>query len=287
METDLFDKSKYNGVHTVDNIQTTTDFLASKTKNTPEIGLITGTGLGNLTEDMDIDFRLPYKEIPYFPTSTIKGHKGNLACGRISDRHVIAMEGRFHIYEGYTPQEITFPVRVMANLGVKYLFVSSAAGGLNPEFNAGDLMILSDHINLTGSNPLIGPNMDRFGPRFPDMSKVYDPGLISLTEKKAQDAGIQLQKGVYAGITGPSLETPAETRFLKMVGADSVGMSTVLEVIAGVHCGLRIAAIVVLTNINLPDRMAQVSIEEVLATANMASSRLSALWERIIAGLPE
>ena len=271
----------------MDKIQAATDFLASKTTESPEIGLITGTGLGNLTKDMDVDFRISYEEIPFFPTSTIEGHKGSMAFGRISGRQVAAMEGRFHIYEGYTPEEITFPVRVMANLGVKYLFVSSAAGGLNPELKAGDLLSVTDHMNLTGCNPLTGPNMDRFGPRFPDMSKAYDPVLISLAQNKAQDAGIQLKKGVYAGITGPSLETPAETRFLRASGADAVGMSTVLEVITGVHCGLRIAAIVVITNVNLPDSMAEISIEEVIATAGRSGIVLSDLWTKIMGDLPE
>lgn len=267
-------------------IQTAADFLASRITTSPEIGMITGTGLGNLTEKMEIDFRLPYEEIPNFPRSTITGHKGTLVSGKLAGRSVIAMEGRFHIYEGYTQQDITFPVRVMSELGIDYLLISSAAGGLNPQFKPGDLMILTDHINLTGSNPLVGPNMDHFGPRFPDMSEVYDRNLVTLAEKNALKAGIPLKQGVYVSVVGPNLETPAETRFLKMIGADAVGMSTVSEVIVGVHCGLKIVVIVVITNVNLPDCMEETSLEEVIATANEAGSTLATLWEGIIAALP-
>ncbi|MBW2609035.1 MAG: purine-nucleoside phosphorylase [Deltaproteobacteria bacterium] len=268
-------------------IQAATDFLSSKIKGSPEIGMITGTGLGNLTEKIEVDFRLPYKEIPHFPTSTTLGHKGTLVSGKLANRSVMAMEGRFHIYEGYTPQNITFPIRVMSNIGISRLFISSAAGGLDPQFRPGDLMIVTDHINLTGTNPLIGHNLEQFGPRFPDMLEVYDRDLIALAGKKALKAGIELRHGVYVGITGPSLETPAETRFLRMIGADAVGMSTVSEVIAGVHCGLKITVIVAITNVNNPDCMEKTSIEEVVATANTAGPKLADLWERIIGDLPE
>jgi purine-nucleoside phosphorylase len=267
-------------------IQTAADFLASRLTTSPEIGMITGTGLGNLTEKMEIDFRLHYEEIPNFPRSTITGHEGTLVSGKLAGRSVIAMEGRFHIYEGYTQQDITFPVRVMSELGIDYLLISSAAGGLNPQFEQGDLMIVTDHINLTGSNPLIGPNMDHFGPRFPDMSEAYDRNLVALAGKNALKAGIPLRQGVYVSVAGPNLETPAETRFLKMIGADAVGMSTVSEVIVGVHSGLKIMAIVVITNVNLPDCMEETSLEDVIAAANEAGSMLATLWERIIAALP-
>ena len=268
-------------------IQDATDFLASRLKISPEIGMITGTGLGGLTKNMDVDFRIPYEEIPYFPTSTILGHKGTLACGKLANRGILAMEGRFHIYEGYSLKEITFPIRLMARLGISYLFISSAAGGLNPQFEPGDLMIVTDHINLTGGNPLIGPNMDQFGPRFPDMSQVYDPDLIFIAKKMAQEQKIILRQGIYAGITGPSLETPAETRFLRMIGADAVGMSTVSEVIVGVHCGLKLTVIVVITNLNLPNCIEKTSIEEVIAAADTASPVLASLWEKIISDLPK
>ena len=269
-----------------DEIQATADFLFTRMDAPPEIGMITGTGLGGITEKIQVEFRVPYGEIPYFPVSTIKGHKGTLVSGSLGNRRIIAMEGRFHLYEGYSPGQITFPVRIMSELGVRYLFISSAAGGLNPLFRPGDLMVLTDHINLTGINPLIGPNADRFGPRFPDMSRVYEPDLIRLAEQKALQRNILLKKGVYVGITGPSLETPAETRYLKMIGADAVGMSTVLEVIVGVHCGLKILVIVAITNVNLPDCMEQISVDSVLAVADGAGRRLADLWEGIITGLP-
>ena len=269
-----------------DKIKDATDFLSSRIAHSPEIGMITGTGLGNLTDKMDVDFRIPYGEIPHFPISTIKGHKGNLVFGRLANRSVLAMEGRFHLYEGYTIQQITLPIRIMSNLGVQYLFISSAAGGLNPMFEPGDLMVVTDHINLTGSNPLIGPNLDHFGPRFPDMSQVYDPDLISRAKRVALKKEMVLRQGVYVGITGPSLETPAETRYLRLIGADAVGMSTVSEVITGVHCGLRILVIVAITNVNLPDCMKKTSIEEVIATANAVSPALTDLWGKIISDLP-
>lgn len=262
------------------------DFLSSKLNNPPEIGMITGTGLGSLTDRMSIDFRIPYEEIPHFPSSTVTGHDGFIVSGSIAGRNVMAMEGRFHIYEGYSPDEVVFPVRIMAKLGIKYLFISSAAGGFNPRFKAGDLMVIDDHINLTGRDPLIGPNLDEFGPRFPDMSRVYDPALINIAKKNAMSQMIDLKQGVYLGITGPTLETPAEVRFMRMIGADAVGMSTVLEVIAGVHCGLKIMAILVITDMDLADCMEEIKVEEVIATAMAASPSLTALWEGVIKDLP-
>jgi purine-nucleoside phosphorylase len=234
---------------------------------------------------MDVDGSIPYGQIPHFPESTVPGHAGILVSGSVAGKPILAMRGRLHIYEGYTPSEITFPVRVMATLGVKYLFVCSAAGGLNPRFAPGELMLLTDHINLTGSNPLIGRNLEEFGPRFPDMTSAYDKDLIALAKKKAIEEGISLNQGVYVGITGPSLETPAETRFLRTIGADAVGMSTVNEVIAAVHSGLKVLAIVAITNINIPDRMAGTSIEQVIATARSASPPLARLLTRIIEDL--
>ena len=268
-------------------IDDATDSLISRLTNSPEIGMITGTGLESLTQNIKVDFRIPYKEIPHFPISMVKGHKGTLVCGSLAGRIVLAMEGRFHLYQGYTPFEITFPIRVMSNLGIKYLFISSAAGSLNPGFMPGSLMIITDHINLTGMNPLIGPNMEEFGPRFPDMSRAYDPELIDLAIKKASEGNISLNQGVYIGITGPSLETPAETRFLRMIGADAVGMSTIFEVIVGVQCGLRVMAIVAITNLNLPDNMKKTSIEDVIMAANTAGPTLSDLWESILQDLPK
>jgi purine-nucleoside phosphorylase len=262
------------------------DFLRERIKDKPLIGMITGTGLGSLTEKMEVDLRLPYKEIPNFPISTIKGHKGTLVFGRLANKSVIAMEGRFHIYEGYSPKDITFPIRVMSKIGINYLFISSATGGLNPQFEPDDLMIVTDHINLTANNPLLGPNLDQFGPRFQDMSEVYDRDLIALAREKALETGIALRQGVYVGVLGPSLETLAETRFLRMIGADAVGMSTVSEVIVGVHCGLKIMVMVVITNVHRPEGMKKISIEEVIASAEKAGPKLALLWEKIISTLP-
>jgi purine-nucleoside phosphorylase len=270
----------------IEKVAESTAFLAGKIGKKPQIGMITGTGLGSLTDKMDVDIRISYEDIPHFPISTIIGHKGTLLSGELGGKAILAMEGRFHLYEGYTPREITFPIRVMSKLGIRYLYISSAAGGLNPLFEPADVMLVTDHINLTGQNPLMGPNLDEFGPSFPDMSAVYDRDLMKLAREKALVLGTPLREGVYAGITGPSLETPAETRFLKMIGADAVGMSTVLEVIAGVHCGLKIAVIVAITNVNLPDCMKPTSIEDVIATAEKAGLTLAALWAEIIKGLP-
>jgi purine-nucleoside phosphorylase len=263
-------------------IQEASDFVASRIPSPPRIGLITGTGLGGLTSAMAVQQRIPYEEIPHFPRSTSVGHRGLLAFGRVDEQQVVAMEGRFHLYEGYTAEEVAFPVRVMATLGAEVLIISSAAGGLNPLFEQGDLMLVTDHINLTGRNPLVGANLDALGPRFPDMSRVYDRKLAGLAKRKALETNIPLREGVYAGILGPSLETPAETRFLRMIGADAVGMSTVLEVIVGVHCGMRILVIVAITNVNLPDCMKKTSIEEVIATAQEAGVKLVALLNQII-----
>jgi purine-nucleoside phosphorylase len=266
-------------------IQEASDFLSTKIPFAPRIGLITGTGLGDLTRNVKVLLRIPYQEIPHFPVSTIVGHKGTLVLGRLGNQALVAMEGRFHLYEGYSPEEVTFPVRVMARLGAEVLMISSAAGGLNPMFEPADVMVVTDHINLTGRNPLLGPNLDCFGPRFPDMSQVYDPALVGLATKKARELGIELRHGVYVGILGPSLETPAETRFLRMAGADAVGMSTVLEVIAAVHSGLRVLAIVAITNVNIPDRMKKLSIEEVIATAGKAGEKLAPILEAVMASL--
>lgn len=267
-------------------IEQTTEFLLSKMKEPAQVGMITGTGLGLVTERISEEFRIPYEEIPNFPQSTIEGHDGFLISGKLAGKTVVALKGRFHLYEGYTQQEVTFPVRVMAMLGAKYLFISSAAGGLNPLFETGDLMVLTDHINMTGANPLTGPNLDKFGPRFSDMSQVYSPDLIALGTKKAIESGVLIRQGVYAGVVGPSLETPAETRFLRMIGADAVGMSTVSEAIVGSHSGLKIMAIVVITNVNLPDCMQGASLEEILAAAKRAAVSLSGLWEKVIQALP-
>ena len=269
----------------LDDIRETVEFLFSLMKKAPEIGMITGTGLGNLTENIAVDFRVPFEKIPHFPTSTVEGHQGNLVGGTINGKYVLALEGRFHLYEGYSPKEVTFPVRVMAMLGAEVLLMSSAAGGLNPQCEGGDLMVVTDHINLKSVNPLVGQNLDDLGPRFPDMSRVYDPHLVRLAREMALEEKILLRQGVYVGVLGPSLETPAETRFLRMIGADAVGMSTVSQAIVGIHSGMKILAIVVITNMNLPDCMEETSLDDVISTAEKAGPSLSGLWERIIGNL--
>lgn len=261
------------------------NFLRERIKKEPLIGMITGTGLAQLTDTMDIDQNIPYEQIPHFPKSTVAGHAGILLSGTIAGKPILAMQGRFHIYEGYTIYEITFPVRVMANLRVKYLLISSAAGGLNPHFKPGELMLVTDHINLTGNNPLIGRNSEESGSTFIDMTSAYDKDLIALARGKALEEGIHLNRGVYVGITGPSLETPAETRFLRTIGSDAVGMSTVNEVIEAVHSGLKVLTIVAITNTNLPDCMKATSIEEVIANARKASPALTRLLTGIIKDL--
>lgn len=264
-----------------DKLISTRDFLLNYIKGA-EVAIITGTGLDPVTEKIEVKEEIPYEEIPNFPKSTVEGHKGILKIGKIAKKSVVAMEGRFHLYEGYSPQEVIFPVRVMSLLGIKHLFICSAAGGLNPLFETGDLMVITDHINLTGKNPLVGPNMDKLGARFPDMTEAYDPELVRLAEKKAAKMGIILRKGVYVGVLGPSLETRAETRFLRIIGADAVGMSTVMENIAAVHAGIKVLAIAVITNMNLPDRIEKSSIEEIISVARKSSKRLSPLLENII-----
>jgi purine-nucleoside phosphorylase len=266
-------------------IREASEFILSKISSSPRVGMITGTGLGELTSVMTVDLRIPYEEIPHFPRSTTAGHKGTLAFGRVGGANVMAMEGRFHLYEGYTAEEVTFPVRVMAQLGTRVLMISSAAGGLNPLFEPADLMVVTDHINLTGKNPLVGSNLDAFGPRFPDMSKVYDGDLAALARAKALELRLSLKEGVYVGILGPSLETPAETRYLRSIGADAVGMSTVLEVIVGVHCGMRILVIVAISNINLPDCMKETSIDEVIGIAQRAGNKLAPLLEAVLSSV--
>ncbi len=248
----------------------------------PLIGMITGTGLGEITELMGLEHRIPYAHIPHFPIPTTESHKGNLLIGEIRGKVVLAMEGRLHAYEGYSPEEVTFPVRLMSLLGVKYLFVSSAAGGLNPQFDRGDLVAITDQINLTGLSALRGPNLDAFGHRFPDMTRIYDRELLKAAERLAVKQGIALKRGVYIGVIGPNLETPAETRFYRSAGADVIGMSTVLETTVAVHCRMKVLAIVAVTNVNLPDCMQETNLDMVIEAANLAAPRLAFLWKEIV-----
>jgi purine-nucleoside phosphorylase len=265
-----------------DQIQEAKAFIQSRWTGRPSIGIILGTGLGGLGEDMEADVRLLYEEVPHFPRPTVKSHAGRFVCGRLSGKTVVAMEGRFHYYEGYSLQQITLPVRVLRALGCEVLIVSNACGGMNPQFAKGDLMAIEDHINLLGDNPLIGKNDDRLGPRFPDMCWAYDRELIALTQRVALEEKIVCHKGVFVAVTGPNLETRAEYRFLRNIGADVVGMSTVPEVIVGVHCGLRNLGLSVITDMCLPDALAPVSLEEILETANAAEKKLRILVRRVV-----
>lgn len=251
-------------------------------QSSPEIGIILGTGLGNLSSQIQERVEIDYGQIPNFPISTSIGHRGILVAGKIAGREVIAMEGRFHYYEGYSMQEVTYPVRVMKTLGAQTLIVSNAAGGMNPEYESGDLMVITDHINLMGDNPLRGPNDDSLGPRFPDMIEPYSNDLVKLTVTIAKRLNIRLHKGVYVGVSGPNLETRAEYRFLRNIGADAVGMSTVPEVIVGAHMGMKVLGISCITDECIPETLKPLDIEKVLAVAKKSEPVLSKLVMEVV-----
>ncbi len=261
------------------------DYIRHLYKGDPEIGIILGTGLGGLAADIQIEKEIPYNFIPHFPISTVESHFGKLLFGWMGEKRIVAMQGRLHFYEGYSMQEITFPVRILKMLGIKSLFISNAAGAMNPAYRKGDLMIIDDHINLQTANPLVGPNMAQFGPRFPDMSRPYNAELIARAEKVASDYNYRVHKGVYVAVTGPNLETRAEYRFLRLIGADVVGMSTVPEVIVANHMGLPVCAISVITDLCDPDHLEPVTIEEVVAIANEAEPRLTHVLREVILSL--
>jgi purine-nucleoside phosphorylase len=251
-----------------------TAYIQTQTKTIPEIGIILGTGLGSLADGIEISARVDYGKIHHFPVSTVESHAGRLLFGNLKGKPVVAMQGRFHYYEGYTLQQVTFPVRVMKELGIKTLIVSNACGGLNPLFRRGDIMIITDHINLLGNNPLIGPNDDTIGDRFPDMYNCYDKELVKLAEEVALEQKLPVKKGVYVAVAGPNLETAAEYRFLRTIGADVVGMSTVPEVIAARHQHTKVLAFSIITDMGLPDALTACSLEEIIATANKAEPKL-------------
>jgi purine-nucleoside phosphorylase len=269
-----------------DQIQQAKQAIAKRWSRQPRFGIILGTGLGGLAQDIASEEVLPYEEIPHFPQSTVITHAGRLVCGQLAGRAVLAMEGRLHFYENYTLQQITFPVRVMKALGCEVLIVSNACGGLNPQYAKGDIMVIEDHINLLGDNPLIGKNDDRLGLRFPDMCHAYDRELMALTQRIGLEERLVCHKGVYVAVPGPNLETRAEYRFLRGIGADVVGMSTVPEVIVGVHAGLRNLGLSVITDMCLPDALQPVVLEEIIATANAAEKKLRVLVRRVVAELP-
>lgn len=265
-----------------DKIQDACETIRSHFSQTPRVAMILGTGLGNLVSEIEIAAAIEYADIPHFPSSTTTSHRGRLVCGRLAGVPVMAMEGRFHMYEGYPLKQITLPVRVFKELGAELLIVSNACGGLNPYFHSGDIMVIEDHINLLGDNPLIGINDDRLGPRFPDMSEPYDQHWIDRTIKIGRDLGLGVHQGVFVAVAGPNLETRAEYRFLRMIGADVVGMSTVPETIVAVHCGLKTIGLSVITDMCLPDALQPANVEEIIATAGRAAPNLIAIVRGIV-----
>jgi purine-nucleoside phosphorylase len=248
----------------------------------PDVAVILGTGLGGLADEMQVATRIPYEEIPGFPVATVESHAGRLLLGTLAGRQVVAMQGRFHRYEGYSLQQIAFPVRVLHALGARLLVVSNACGGMHPLWSPGDLMLIADHINLLGDNPLVGPNDDRLGPRFPDMSDAYDAQLRALARAVALEQGITLREGVYVAVPGPNLETRAEYRMLRALGADVVGMSTVPEVIAAVHAGMRVLGVSIITDQCLPDALEPATVERIIAVARAAEPKLTALIRGVL-----
>lgn len=257
-------------------------FIRQSWNGTPRVGLILGTGLGGLASQIDQEAVVNYGDIPHFPTSTVESHAGQLVCGTLSGVPIVAMEGRFHFYEGYTMQQVTFPVRVMKALGIDILIVTNAAGGMNPQYELADLMVIEDHINLLGDNPLIGVNDDNLGPRFPDMCEPYDRGLIGLTQETALELGIRTQQGVFVAVAGPNLETRAEYRMLRLIGADVVGMSTVPECIVAKHSGLRVLGLSIVTDMCLPDALEPVDLPKILEVAARGGERLSQLIPKVL-----
>ncbi len=266
-------------------IKEAVNFIQTKTSMRPNVGIILGTGLGGLANEIEKETEIDYQEIPHFPISTVESHHGKLIFGKLGGKEVVAMQGRFHYYEGYTMQQITFPVRVISKkvgLGVETLFISNAGGGMNPDFQKGDLMIMSDHINLLGDNPLVGPNDDELGVRFPDMSEPYSKELITLAEKIAEEENINVKKGVYVAVTGPNLETRAEYRFLRSIGADAVGMSTIPENIVANHMNMKCFGMTIITDVCFPDTLEPVNVEAIIAVAKKAEPKMTLIMKKLI-----
>lgn len=263
-------------------INETANFIQEKIDTTPEIGIILGTGLGGVVNHINIKHSIAYEEIPNFPVSTVEGHQGKLIFGELNGKNIVAMQGRFHFYEGYSMEEVTFPVRVMKLLGVKTLLVSNASGGVNPNFEVGDIMFITDHINLL-PNPLIGKNITEFGPRFPDMSEAYDTKLIKEATKIARNHNLKFQKGVYAGVTGPTFETPAEYKYIYTLGADAVGMSTVPEVIVARHMGITCFAVSVISDLGIEGQIVEISHQEVIEAVRQVEPKMILLIKELIA----
>jgi purine-nucleoside phosphorylase len=266
----------------LEKIKSTAAFIQNKTGFTPEIGIILGTGLGGLVKEIKIKHTLAYEDIPNFPVSTVEGHSGKLILGELGGKNIVAMQGRFHYYEGYDMQQVVFPVRVMQSLGVKQLFLSNAAGGVNPNFEIGDLMLINDHINFFPANPLIGKNIAELGPRFPDMSEPYSKEIIEKAKKVAAANNIKVQEGVYLGLSGPTFETPAEYRMVYRLGADAVGMSTVPEVITARHMGIPCFAISIITDLGVEGKIVEVTHEEVQHVAAQAEKKMTVIMKELM-----
>ena len=262
-------------------IQETARFLKQRMQTKPETAIILGSGLGKLADEIDIEQTIAYEDIPHFPVSTVEGHSGKLLFGKLGGHDIMAMQGRFHYYEGYDIREVTFPIRVMYELGIKNLFVSNAAGGMNPDFHIGDLMVITDHINMLPENPLRGKNVPT-GPRFPSMHRAYDPEFVRIVDDIAAQHGIQVQHGVYVATQGPTFETPAEYRMFRILGADAVGMSTVPEVIVAVHQGMRVFGMSIITDLGGFGDVVEVCHEEVTAAANAAQPKMTLLMRELI-----
>lgn len=261
------------------------NYIQSKITFTPQVGIILGTGLGSLATQIETIATISYQDIPYFPVSTVESHSGRLLLGKLSGKYVVVMQGRFHYYEGYTMQQVTFPVRVMKVLGIQQLIVSNASGGLNPAYNVSELMLIEDHLNLLPENPLTGRNLDELGVRFPDMSEPYDLAMLETAEAIAQENQIKVHRGVYASVSGPNLETKAEYKFLRIIGADAVGMSTVPEVIVARQMDLPCFGISVITDLGIPEKLKRVTLEEVIAAAMKAEPNMTLIIRELVARL--
>ncbi len=259
------------------------DFINSKTSIKPSVGIILGTGLGGLVKEIEVIDEISYQDIPHFPVSTVESHSGKLIFGKLGGKSVVAMQGRFHYYEGYSMQQVTFPVRVMKVLGISKLFVSNASGGVNPDFEIGEIMILNDHINLFPAHPLIGKNYPELGPRFPDMSDPYDENMIELAKKIAAENDIRVAVGTYAALTGPTLETPAEYKYVRTIGADAVGMSTIPEVIVARHMEIPCFAISIITDLGVPGKIKKVSVQDVIEVASRQEPKMTLIMRELIA----
>jgi len=269
----------------INQIKEAVDYLKQQYSQQPIVGIVLGSGLGSFTQEIDIELEIPYSEIPNFPVSTVEGHSGKLIFGTLSGKKVVAMAGRFHFYEGYTAQEVVFPIRVMKYLGVQTVLISNAAGGMQPGFKVGDIMVIKDHISMLTVNPLLGKNEPEFGTRFPDMSEPYSKDLIAKAEKIAMAAGYDLKEGVYVGVTGPTFETRAEYKMLAILGGDAVGMSTVQEVIAAVHLGMTVFAMSVITDLGIRDEENTITHEEVLQAAKDAEPKLTRIFKELVASI--